>query len=68
MKQSPLVWFNHLKAGVEKRSFKASASDPCLFLHQDVICLVYVDDCLFFAHDQMKIDAVIQDLQKDFTL
>ena len=68
MKQSPLVWFNHLKAGLEKRGFKASASDPCLFLHQDVICLVYVDDCLFFARDQMKIDEMIQDLQKDFAL
>ena len=28
MKQSPLVWFNHLKAGLEKRGFMASATDP----------------------------------------
>ena len=51
MKQSPLVWFEHLKAGLEKRGFKASTTDPCLFLGTDIICVIYVDDCLFFARD-----------------
>jgi len=30
--------------------------------------VVYVDDCLFFARDESKIEAMIKDLQKDFSL
>ena len=33
-----------------------------------MICLVYVDDCLFFAKDGSKIDAMIKDLQKTFAM
>jgi len=39
MKQSPLVWFEHLKAGLERQGFMASATDPCLFLGTDIICI-----------------------------
>jgi len=27
-----------------------------------------VDDCLFFAHNAMKIESTIRDLQQDFSL
>ena len=49
--------------------FQAKSTDPCLFIHPDVICLVYVDDCLFFAKDVKSIDAVLQKLKnKGFAL
>ena len=35
----------------------------CLFVSKDVICLVYVDDTLFFARDSSKIDETIQGLR-----
>ena len=68
MRQSPLMWYEHLKAGLEKRGFKPSTTDQCLFLGDNIICVVYVDDCLFFARDSLKIEAMITDLQKDFSL
>jgi hypothetical protein len=41
-----------------------------LFIHAVtvLICLVYVDDCLFFAKDPMMIDEMIKSLGTDFML
>ena len=39
--------------------------DPCLFISDKVICLVYVDDTLLFARDQKDIDEMIRRLQED---
>ena len=48
MRQSPLKFFLHLKNGLEQRGFKQSKINPCLY-SGIVICLIYVDDCLFFC-------------------
>jgi Reverse transcriptase (RNA-dependent DNA polymerase) len=61
--QAPLNFFQTLKQGLEDRGFTNSTLDPCLFISKDVICLCYVDDCLFFARDADSIDRVIDDLQ-----
>jgi hypothetical protein len=37
--------------------------DPCLFISDKVICLVYVDDTLLFAKDMKDIDEVLAKLQ-----
>jgi hypothetical protein len=42
----------------------AEAVDPCLFLSDKVICLVYVEDKLFYSPRQEYIDEVIQQLQE----
>ena len=51
-----------------KRGFVASTTDPCMFVHKDMICLVYVDDCLFFSKDKSNIDKMIASLAEDFDL
>ena len=33
-----------------------------------MVCICYVDDCLFFAKEETDIAAMILDLRKDFTL
>ena len=63
LRQSPLNWFLTLKSGLEERGFKQSILDPCLFQTDKVTCLVYVDDCLFFARDERDIDEVLNDLK-----
>ena len=62
LRQSLLNFFLHLRRGLEQRHFKQSEIDQCLFYDGNVICLVYVDDCLFFARNDSAIDRVIQDL------
>ena len=62
MKQSPLIFYLHLKNSLEQRGFERSNIAPCLFHNDKVISLIYVDDCLFFAKDAADIDDTIQDL------
>lgn len=63
--QAPLYWGLHLKAALEDAGFEPSSHDPCLYTNSEgVVVLTYVDDCLFFAKDNSKIDAVIAKLGK----
>jgi hypothetical protein len=64
LRQAPLNFFLYLKEGLEARGFKQSTYDPCLFVSEKVICLCYVDDCLFFAKDDADIENVIDSLQR----
>jgi hypothetical protein len=62
-KSAPRLWFNHLKAKLEATGFEQMVDvDPCLFISEKVICLVYVDDTLLYARDMKDIDDVIKQL------
>ena len=58
--QSPKNFFKHLKGNLESSGFSQSQHDSCLFISDTVICLVYVDDCLFFSKHQHDIDSAIK--------
>ena len=64
LKQSPRNFFHHLKGNLEKVGFVPSEIDPCLFISEKVICLVYVDDTLFYSPKQEWIDESIQKLRE----
>jgi len=66
--QAPLSWYNHLTNGLEDTSFTKSDNDPCLFFGNNMMVLVYVDDCIFFGKDAKAIDAVIERLRQRFEL
>ena len=68
LKQAGLNWFETLKTALEKRGFRQSLIDPCCFLKDDIIVLVYVDDCLIFCPRSDSIDKLIDSLQQEFTL
>jgi Reverse transcriptase (RNA-dependent DNA polymerase) len=63
LRQSPRNYFNHLSAKLTKLGFVPSDADPCLFVSDKCICLVYVDDTLFFARSQTDIDEIVQGLR-----
>ena len=64
LKQSPRNFFLHLKDKLEAAGLQQQSDvDPCLFISDKVICLVYVDDTLFFAPDTKYIDEVTAKLQ-----
>ena len=59
LKQSPKTWFEHLKSKLmDECGFKQSPNDPCLFYTDNVVCVVYVDDCLFFSPTEKGIQDV----------
>ena len=63
LKQAPPNFFQHLKKNLEAVGIEQQLNiDPCLFISPKVICLVYVDDTLLYAHCQQDIDNVIHEL------
>jgi hypothetical protein len=58
LRQSPRTFFKHLKEKFLDRDNKQSAKDACLFYTAEVICVVYVDDCLFFSPSDEHIEAI----------
>jgi hypothetical protein len=61
--QASLYWGNHLKKILEDHGLTQSQLDPCMYCGDGVICLTYVDDCLFFGNDQRVIDRKIKSIQ-----
>ena len=46
------LWYEKLRNGLLERGFVINKVDPCLFMSKTVICVVYVDDCLFWTRSQ----------------
>ena len=64
LRQSPINFFRFIKSKLEGIGFHANDDvDPCLFISDKVICLVYVDDTLFYSPKQEYIDEAIQGLR-----
>ena len=65
LKQASFNWSELLKAGLLKQGFKQSQIDPCLYIKNNIICVVYVDDTIFFASDESIIDKEISSLKSN---
>jgi hypothetical protein len=64
LKQSPRNFFQFHKGKLEGIGFESVTDvDPCLFISDKVICLVYIDDTLFYSPKPEYIDEVIQKLR-----
>ena len=59
------LWYEKLRNGLLERGFVISKVDPCLFMSKNVICVVYVDDCLFWSRSQSDIDNVMKSFKED---
>ena len=49
VKQATQNWYLHLKQGLISCGFIQSNIDPCLFIRNNCILMVYTNDCLTFA-------------------
>ena len=62
--QSPRNFFLHTRNQlVDTLGFQQSEADPCLFISKDVICLIYVDDALFFYKDPNAVSELTQKMK-----
>jgi hypothetical protein len=66
--QAPRLWFEHLKAKLERRGFKQSRLDPCLFYSGSIYLVCYVDDIVMASSDMAALEMLIQDLKADSDL
>jgi hypothetical protein len=68
LKQAGNNWFDALKTSLLSMQFRQSDHDPCLFIRNNCLILVYVDDCLIFSKDYAILDSVIDSLHSVFIL
>jgi hypothetical protein len=57
--QSPRNHFLYTRDKLIKMGFVQSEADPCLFISNDIICLIYVDDALLFYKDKESINSEV---------
>ena len=62
LRQAPKTFFEKLRDGLLERGFRQSDLDPCLFLKDKMICVVYVDDTIIAGPDSVKIEELISSL------
>ncbi len=48
-----------------KLNLHASKFDPCLFMNDSLIIIIYVDDILIYAQTEVKIDSLIEKMKND---
>ena len=57
--KAPRLWYEKLLNGLLAHVFVTNKVNPCLFMSKTVICVVYVDDCLFWERSKYDIDNVM---------
>ena len=62
LKQAPKTFYEKLRDGLLERGFVQSMIDPCLFMKQDMICVIYVDDTIITGLDEQAIQDLITSL------
>ena len=63
LKQAGHNWFKKISGALGTLSINPRKVDPCVFIGEDVIVLVYVDNCLIFSRDKDKINQLIEKLK-----
>ncbi len=63
LKHASHNWYEKLKQSLITRDFSPLKIDPCIFMKNGMILLVYVDDCIIIGDSMMRIDHLIHSLQ-----
>ena len=61
------LWYENLRNGFLDCGFVMSNVDPFLFMSKTVICVVYVNDCIFWEHSKSDIDNVMKFFKENLT-
>ena len=64
LRQSPRAFWKYLTEKLELTGLKQSEFDPCLFVGEEVICIVYVDDLIFWSKQDDDIHDVAMNLRE----
>ena len=63
LEQAGHNWFKKLSSVLGNLSINPSKVDPCVFIRDDIIVLVYVDHCLVFSQDKDKTKQLLDKLK-----
>ncbi len=62
LRQSPRAFWQYLTEKMNECGMQQTNFDPCLFVGESVMCICYVDDLIFWALDDSKIDILANNL------
>ena len=62
LRQAPRTFFEKLRDGLLERGYIQSKNDPCLFMKDGILCVVYVDDTIFAGADTSVLENEIRAL------
>nr|AID60162.1 copia-like LTR-retrotransposon [Brassica napus] len=72
LKQAPRAWFDTFSGFLIQQGFVCNKSDPSLFIYhrngKNMVLLLYVDDILLAADDQMLMDNLLSTLNTRFLM
>lgn len=61
---APRLWFEYLMKALLELDFKPSSYDKCFLINKDdMLMVVYVDDCGILTNNPKKVDTLIADLR-----
>ena len=69
--QAPKTFYDLLTSQLTRCGYVSQPSiDPCLWIHpkRKIICVIWVDDCLFFGADKNQIHQSINELKQNMPL
>jgi hypothetical protein len=66
--QASRNWCLKLRKTYERLGFKQSKSDPCLFLRNDMISVLYRDKCMVYTKNTNNIDEFVKILRNKYKL
>jgi hypothetical protein len=61
-------WYNKITDELTKIDFKQSNVDKSLFIKQDCIIIIYVDDCLIFSNSDQTLEQIITHIGQHFKI
>lgn len=68
MKQAPKIWWNLITKKLEELRLRYSTFDPCVFIREEVLISLHVDDIKLAGKNLSKIDSILEDLSKPFEM
>jgi hypothetical protein len=64
LRQSPRNFFHYLSDKLQNKGLKPSKLDPCLFIGDTVIAVIYVDDVFLYSKSADAIDSLLDNIQE----
>ena len=64
LKDAGRTWFEHLSYGLNDMGFQQTSSDPCIFIRNSDIIILYVDDCVIIFKTKQEADQIFPELEK----
>ena len=67
-KDAGRTWWEHLSIGLKETGFHSTETDQCVFMKENMIILIYVDDCIIMSKDKDKIIRTMESLKERYAI